>query len=145
MADFFQKLVALGLYCVEARSSASEDTVELNRMWEALSKGKLAKMGLTEFVDRVRHLGCVEVLNMTVSKGLEFDRVIIIGLDDELVPHYKSLQGNSSQLAEDRRKFYVALTRAREEVFMLYSGFVDAPWGPKATAPSLFMREIGLL
>jgi DNA helicase-2/ATP-dependent DNA helicase PcrA len=60
---------------------------------------------------------------MTSSKGLEFDVVLILGVDEESVPDYLSLH-DSRLLAEDRRKLYVSITRARDEVRILYSGFV---------------------
>jgi len=59
---------------------------------------------------------------MTVhsSKGLEFPVVFLSGMDDGLFPLYNSLD-SKDDLEEERRLFYVALTRAAERVFLLYS------------------------
>ena len=59
---------------------------------------------------------------MTVhsSKGLEFPVVFIAGMDEGLFPLYNSLD-NKEELEEERRLFYVALTRAQERVYILYA------------------------
>ena len=59
---------------------------------------------------------------MTVhsSKGLEFPVVFIAGMDEGLFPLYNSLD-NKKELEEERRLFYVALTRAQERVYILYA------------------------
>ena len=59
---------------------------------------------------------------MTVhsSKGLEFPIVFIAGMDEGLFPLYNSLD-NKEELEEERRLFYVALTRAQERVYILYA------------------------
>ncbi len=65
--------------------------------------------------DSHQHCGN-EVVMMTIhsSKGLEFHTVIIAGVMDEILPD------RSSDLEEERRLFYVALTRAKEQLFILY-------------------------
>jgi DNA helicase-2/ATP-dependent DNA helicase PcrA len=144
VSEFFAKIDNCGLTRRLAEESRPEDLTELERLIGAAATGAFRDLTLEQFADRVRRHNRVAVMNMTVSKGLEFDHVFIIGLDDELVPHYRSLS-NSTQLAEDRRKFYVALTRARDQVHMLYSGEVMAPWGLKRTRPSRFLGELGVL
>ena len=56
------------------------------------------------------------------TKGLEFDRVFITGLEDGIFPHYSStvrgLPVAGSELEEERRLFYVGVTRAREELYL---------------------------
>lgn len=82
---------------------------------------------------------------MSASKGLEFDHVFIAALEQGKLPFYSSVRG-SAEWEEDRRKFYVSFTRARETVEILYSGWYTAPWGGrKSNGPSVFLRESGLV
>lgn len=63
-----------------------------------------------------------KVTLMTVhnAKGLEFPIVFIIGLEDGLFPHYKSLD-DETELEEERRLFHVGITRAKEKVYLSYA------------------------
>jgi DNA helicase-2/ATP-dependent DNA helicase PcrA len=80
---------------------------------------------------------------MTSSKGLEFDVVFMVGLEDGKIPFWNATE---AEIEEDRRKFYVSLTRARESVHIFYSGWFQ--WRPggrvNADGPSRFVRELGL-
>ncbi len=80
----------------------------------------------------------------TTSKGLEFDHVFIAALEEGKLPFFKSVRG-SAEWTEDRRKFYVSFTRARESVEVLYSGWYDTRWGRQHNGPSVFLRESGLV
>ncbi len=60
----------------------------------------------------------VTLITMHNTKGLEFDRVIITGLDDGLFPDSRGLSDQES-LEEERRIFYVSITRARNELYLL--------------------------
>ena len=66
---------------------------------------------------------------MTSSKGLEFDVVLILGMEDNTVPHFGA-RNDPGQLQEERRKFYVSITRARDEVRSTTQG---SPYGRAAT------------
>jgi len=81
---------------------------------------------------------------MSSSKGLEFDHVFIVALEEGKLPFFASAKG-SAEWAEDRRKFYVSFTRARESVDVLYSGWYETPYGTKRNGPSVFLREAGLV
>jgi DNA helicase-4 len=56
----------------------------------------------------------IEFMTMHGSKGLEFDTVIIAGISDKIIPD------KTSDIEEERRLFYVALTRAKKELHLLY-------------------------
>ncbi|WP_082685535.1 ATP-dependent helicase [Ferroacidibacillus organovorans] len=87
----------------------------------------------------------VRVMTFHGAKGLEFDDVILAGIYDGAVPHARALTGGQQArhtlLEEERRLFYVALTRARDRLFIVY---------PSSTAntdrkPSPFLFDSGLL
>jgi DNA helicase-2/ATP-dependent DNA helicase PcrA len=80
--------------------------------------GFLAESALTTDADRVEE-GADRVLLLTAhnAKGLEFPVVIVAGLEEGLFPHASALE-EPSELEEERRLFYVALTRARDEVLL---------------------------
>jgi len=74
------------------------------------------------------------------SKGLEFDVVYMIGLDQGIIPGYWETTPASKK--EPRRLFYVGLTRARDEVHLLCSGWRDTRYGTKKDGPSEFLLEV---
>ena len=60
----------------------------------------------------------VSLMSVHAAKGLEFDHVFIAGLEDGLFPHQRSIDGGDAELEEERRLMYVALTRARERLYL---------------------------
>jgi len=76
------------------------------------------------------------------AKGLEWPVVFIIGLKDGFFPHHKCLD-NSKEIEEERRLFYVAVTRARDELIMLYPiRSFSYKFGEVYSKPSMFIREL---
>lgn len=113
-------------------------------MYLALASGPLARLTTREFAKRVRKSDCIEVTTMTSSKGLEFDHVIILGMNNKLVPFFDSFD-NVEKMAEERRKFYVSLTRARESVEIYYSDIIEWSKRNEQAVPSSFLYETGLI
>ena len=62
--------------------------------------------------------GCVSLLTMHASKGLEYDAVYLPDCNEGTIPHKKSMKGE--QVEEERRMFYVAMTRARKRLTLLW-------------------------
>ena len=80
---------------------------------------------------------------MTVhsAKGLEFDVVFVAGLEQRLFPHANSL-GSDKLIAEERRLFYVALTRARERAYLTLARTRRRFGDVEALPPSVFLSEL---
>ncbi len=85
----------------------------------------------------------VSLMTIHLAKGLEFPYVYIVGLEEDLFPSAMSLN-TRSELEEERRLFYVALTRAKERAFLTYT-LSRYRWGKLIDAePSRFIEEIDL-
>ena len=85
----------------------------------------------------------VSLMTMHASKGLEFDIVYIAGMEDDVIPSKRSLEENPDNIYEERRLFYVAITRARRELVINYSRKRINTMGEVKTAlPSRFLEEI---
>ena len=83
----------------------------------------------------------VYLMTIHLSKGLEFPVVFIVGLEEDLFPSALSLN-TRSELEEERRLFYVAMTRAEERVVLTYT-LSRYRWGKLVDAePSRFIKEI---
>src|SRR5262249_7750438 len=83
-------------------------------------RGRLSTWTVRDLGLRAMRIGRVEVATMTSSKGLEFDHVFILGADEGRVPFFTA-DRSQVEMAEEIRKFYVSLTRARHSVRILYS------------------------
>ncbi len=84
----------------------------------------------------------VHLMTMHASKGLEFPYVFLAGVEDHIVPHARALEENPAAIDEERRLFYVAITRARKELYISSCesrkrGRENAP-----SVPSRFLQEI---
>lgn len=63
----------------------------------------------------------ITLMTMHAAKGLEFPVVFIAGMEEGIFPKNDSFDGDDARLEEDRRLFYVAITRAKKELFISYS------------------------
>ena len=91
--------------------------------------------------EKTEHQDRVSIMTMHSAKGLEFSVVYIAGAEEELFPSPMSLDSPQG-LEEERRLFYVAVTRAKKKVFITYSQ-TRYRWGELMDcSPSRFIREI---
>ncbi|MFW6222342.1 MAG: ATP-dependent helicase, partial [Bacteroidota bacterium] len=83
----------------------------------------------------------VSLMTIHAAKGLEFDNIFIVGLEEELFPSKRSAF-SVKDLEEERRLFYVALTRAKENIIISYTN-ERYKWGEHIRCkPSRFLYEI---
>lgn len=95
-----------------------------------------------EFVSRDVDKGGVQVLTMHGAKGREFDVVFIVGFEDEVIPG-RAAHAGDDLIEEERRLAYVAITRARREVYITSSRNRLSKWGGvQGRTESRFLREI---
>ena len=84
---------------------------------------------------------CVALMTLHCAKGLEFDVVFIIGLEEGLLPHEKSSK-DDEDIEEERRLFFVGITRAREELYISLSQYRTIRGQMLRTIPSQFLYEL---
>ena len=128
------------------RRANVEELVAAAGSFSAERGGTLAEfLGETALVTDADRLteGADRVLMLTAhnAKGLEFDTVVIAGLEEGLMPHASSLE-KEEQLEEERRLFYVALTRARDEVLLTAAAWRRRFDSGRAGGISRFVDEI---
>ena len=86
----------------------------------------------------------VNLMTIHCSKGLEFGAVIIAGFEQGLLPleRYSSFEKEAERLEEERRLAYVAITRAKELLFLSYAETRMSYYGKYNTGPSSFVEEL---
>ena len=84
----------------------------------------------------------VSLMTVHGSKGLEYPYVFLIGIEENIFPSYKSLEMGPVALEEERRLFYVAMTRAMKQLVITFAQG-RLLWGSlKFNGPSQFLHEI---
>ncbi len=83
----------------------------------------------------------VTLMTMHAAKGLEFPVVFIIAIEDGLLPHERS-RDNVDELEEERRLFFVGITRAREELHLSLATRREFRGQRRFTVPSQFLMEL---
>src|SRR3546814_7459150 len=81
------------------------------------------------------------LMTIHAAKGLEFPAVFIIGMEDGVFPHLRSI-GEPDELEEERRLAYVALTRAQERLYLSHAWSRTLYGGTQYNQPSRFLDEI---
>lgn len=86
--------------------------------------------------------GGVRLMTVHASKGLEFKYVFITGLEQDLFPHSRSNSRDSGESEEERRLFYVALTRAEHKLYLCYASLRTIFGMKQVNTPSEFLNDI---
>lgn len=84
----------------------------------------------------------VRLMTVHAAKGLEFDTVLVIGLEEDLFPSTRGEELASDKLEEERRLFYVAITRAKRKLYLSHAAMRMIYGSTKPCAPSRFIDEI---
>jgi DNA helicase-2/ATP-dependent DNA helicase PcrA len=136
----------------QARWQSVEEVVNALGIYERGAK----KPALGDFLDEValgqQEMGsdkekqlarnAVALMTLHSAKGLEFPHVYMVGLEEGILPHHRSLKIDDGDVDEERRLCYVGITRAQERLTMSLS-LTRMKWGkPRDTTPSRFLFEI---
>lgn len=92
-----------------------------------------------------QHRSNAKITLMTIhaAKGLEFQNVFVVGLEEGLFPHSRSLlSGEKEEIEEERRLMYVAMTRAKEKLCLSWARSRLVFGGRHSSIPSRFLSEI---
>lgn len=111
------------------------------------------KEGVTEFLEEVALItdldkvedekNSITMMTLHAAKGLEYDTVFFVGLEEGVLPHSQSLL-DPRQLAEEVRLAYVGLTRARKQLFLLYAQSRQMFGNFQSNPPSRILRALPL-
>ncbi len=110
--------------------------------------GFLEQAALVSDVDGWKaQASAVPFMTLHSAKGLEFDTVFIVGVEEDLLPHRRALdeciQGTEQgALEEERRLFYVGMTRARDRLFITHARRRTVQGREQMSAPSRFLDEL---
>ncbi|OGN02676.1 MAG: hypothetical protein A2655_03105 [Candidatus Yanofskybacteria bacterium RIFCSPHIGHO2_01_FULL_43_42] len=105
-------------------------------------KSFLEEIALLQDMDRVKNTdNKITLMTVHASKGLEFPVVFIIGLEEGLFPHSRTLF-YPDELEEERRLCYVAITRAKERLILTFTKYRNIFGSTQTNLPSRFLGEI---
>ncbi len=152
ISELFDKVVADIGYMeylddgTEEGTDRQDNVRELRRLAEEYDQRTL-----TEFLENVALISDQDtlaegknaptLLTLHAAKGLEFGVVFIVGLDDGLLPHNRSFD-DPEEMAEERRLFYVGITRAKDHLYLVRSVQRGGRGYAEATYPSRFLDDI---
>jgi DNA helicase-2/ATP-dependent DNA helicase PcrA len=109
---------------------------------EASLAGFLESVSLVADVDSFDETGeAVTLMTLHSAKGLEFPVVFLVGLEEGVFPHSRSLTSDT-ELEEERRLCYVGMTRAREELHLVHAHRRSLYGQPSFNRPSRFLEDI---
>jgi DNA helicase-2/ATP-dependent DNA helicase PcrA len=135
-----------------ARWSSVEEVVNALAGYERRAKNPtlagflddVALAGRDDPLDKESKLARNAIVLMTLhaAKGLEFPQVYLVGMEEGLLPHHRSVAADGTAIDEERRLCYVGVTRAKDALTLTYS-LTRNKWGkPRDTTASRFLYEL---
>ncbi|GAG69659.1 unnamed protein product [marine sediment metagenome] len=137
----------------ESKAGAVENVEELIKSaaeYDRLSEDQ-EESGLVDYLQQIALFsdtdtydpagGKVSLMTLHSAKGLEFDNVFIIGLEEGLLPHERSMD-NEKELEEERRLFFVGATRARAGLQISMARYRTVRGQTLRTIPSRFLYDV---
>lgn len=136
----------------EARAASLEEIVNAAAEYEARTKAP----SLQEFLDDIALGGkdtaddkenqlqnnAIVLMTLHSAKGLEFPYVYMVGMEEGILPHKRSVEIEGDSIDEERRLCYVGVTRAQEQLTLSFA-LARRKWGkPRETVPSRFLYEM---
>ncbi|MCP4360919.1 MAG: UvrD-helicase domain-containing protein [Chloroflexi bacterium] len=136
--------------------SSSKDEDEAHDRWANVMELRNVTVAngdisLTDFLEQVAlvsdvddlddEMNRVSLLTLHAAKGLEFPVVFLAGLEDGILPHSRSLE-DSESLAEERRLFYVGITRAMDRLYISHAFRRLGYGGWDVSTPSRFLQDL---
>lgn len=112
---------------------------------EASLEGFLQNIALITDLDSMDDKGGVTLMTMHAAKGLEFDAVFVAGMDENIFPSQRAI--DEDNVEEERRLCYVAVTRAKQRLYLLHSNMRTLYGRMQPSVQSRFLDEVdeGLL
>jgi DNA helicase-2/ATP-dependent DNA helicase PcrA len=102
----------------------------------------LEEVALVSDVDELdEKVDAVTLITLHQAKGLEFPVVFIVGMEEGVLPHFKSLP-DAEQMEEERRLCYVGITRAKQKVYLVYTLRRSLMGSSAHNPPSRFLKDI---
>ncbi|MFO7849674.1 MAG: 3'-5' exonuclease [Spirochaetia bacterium] len=86
--------------------------------------------------------GKINLMTVHASKGLEFGVVFLAGVEDHLIPHARAIEESEENIEEERRLFYVAITRAKQKLYITSCRSRKSMRERTDSVPSRFLDEI---
>lgn len=140
---------------VQARMYNIKELFNSVYYFESQNQGE--KAGLFEYLqyisllttdrDEDQQTDKLQLMTLHLAKGLEFRTVFLTGMEDGILPHRRSLEESEETLSghsleEERRLFYVGITRAKEKLFLSYARMRRSYGEEMETQPSRFLMEL---
>lgn len=123
-------------------SDARRRTTNLEKMMKDISsEAERHNTDLLQAISRFLGHGAIQIISGHQSKGGEFDIVFFVGLEDDVLPDYRAHK-NGDKLAEERRIFYVGLTRTRKAAYLTSVAKRPMRGWVKDAIPSRFIGHI---
>lgn len=145
-----EKDIGYSQFMTYATEQMGFSEISINNLWASLKTIGKNHASLETLFTRLKALdgymnahedsAVVKLSTIHSSKGQEFDTVILLDVNQGLLPSIKEVksEGDLRALEEDRRLFYVGLTRAKSKVFILHCKFQNGDY----VSPSPFLKEI---
>ena len=103
----------------------------------------LADAALMSSTDESVGENAVTLMTLHAAKGLEFPVVFLVGMEEGLLPHVRSMDESADDIEEERRLTYVGMTRAMQELYLTYAMSRYSFGGKSYNFPSRFLQDLG--